>query len=247
MEALPLVSCIMPTYGRPEYVSESVAMFLAQDYPNKELLILNDCAGQEFSGHFPNVRIINQPWRWPSLGEKRNGCITAASGSVIAVWDDDDVYLPWRISHSWSEMRRLGTPFYRPAEFWAYWGSDALHDNQAVEGWISHPWVMFTRDLWAAVDGYPNADLGEDAQFFERIHQTLGEAFIKYEIARNDRFGILRGTSQYQHMSISGGWNPLDTTPGHIPIRPTAIRDPVLRGAHDRLVAVHAACGGFTT
>ncbi len=40
------VSCIMPTYGRPDFVAQSVAMFLAQDYAEKELIILNDCPGR---------------------------------------------------------------------------------------------------------------------------------------------------------------------------------------------------------
>jgi glycosyltransferase involved in cell wall biosynthesis len=147
MKPLPLISCIMPTYGRPEYVNESVAMFLAQDYPRKELIILNDCAGQQFEGDFPDVHIVNQNSRFASLGEKRNTCIQLAKGSVIAVWDDDDVYLPWRLSFSYDEMNRLGTPFYRPAEFWAYWGDENLRNNQSVPGWISHPWVMFNNEL----------------------------------------------------------------------------------------------------
>ena len=239
MEALPIISCIMPTYGRPDYVNESVAMFLAQDYPHKELIILNDCVGQQFAGEFPDVRIINYDCRFRSLGEKRNACIRLAKGSVIAIWDDDDVYLPWRLLHSWSEMDRLGTPFYRPAEFWAYWGDENLHDNQSVPGWLSHAWVMFRKELWEKVGGYPAADVGEDAQFFERIHRELGETFIKYELAREDRFGILRGTSQYQHMSIGGGTHPLDTSPMNYPIRPAEIGDPILRAVHDRLVAAH--------
>ena len=85
MEALPTITCIMPTYGRPDYVNESVAMFLAQDYPHKELIILNDCLGQQFEGDFTEVRIINQPSRFTSLGEKRNACIRLAKGSVIAI------------------------------------------------------------------------------------------------------------------------------------------------------------------
>jgi glycosyltransferase involved in cell wall biosynthesis len=239
METLPLISCIMPTYGRPEYVNESVAMFLAQDYPRKELIILNDCVGQQFEGEFSNVHFINQNFRFTSLGEKRNTCIQLAKGPVIAVWDDDDVYLPWRLSFSWFEMDRLGTPFYRPAEFWAYWGDDNLHDNQSVPGWVSHAWVMYTKDLWQKVGGYPHIDMGEDAQFFERIHQELGETFIKYELARENRFGILRGTSQYHHMSINGGKNTLDTTPGNYHIVPAENSDPILRAAKDRLVTEH--------
>jgi glycosyltransferase involved in cell wall biosynthesis len=236
-DTLPLISCIMPTYGRPAYVDEAVAMFLAQDYPNKELVILNDCAGQVFSADFPCVRIINQQARWSSLGAKRNGCITAAHGSIIAIWDDDDVYLPWRISWSWSEMQRYATSFYRPREFWAYWGSDELHDNQAVESWVSHAWVMFTKDLWEQVGGYPDAHCGEDALFFERIHRKLGQTFIAYDVSRADRFAILRGTSQYEHMSIPGGARPLDTAPVDHRVMPSPIRDPILRRAYDRLVA----------
>lgn len=239
MDALPIISCIMPTYGRPDYVNESVAMFLAQDYPHKELIILNDCLGQQFDGDFTEVRIINQQSRFTSLGEKRNACIRLAKGSVIAIWDDDDVYLPWRLSFSWSEMDRLGTPFYRPAEFWAYWGGNDLHDNQSVPGWVSHAWVMFRKELWEKVGGYPPVDVGEDAQFLERIHRELGRTFIKYELDREDRVGILRGLSQYQHMSIGGGKHPLDTTPGDYPIRPADIGDPLLRVVRDRLVAAH--------
>jgi glycosyltransferase involved in cell wall biosynthesis len=47
LERSPLISCIMPTYGRPEFLGEAVAMFLAQDYPEKELVILNRCSLRE--------------------------------------------------------------------------------------------------------------------------------------------------------------------------------------------------------
>ena len=39
---LPLVSCIMPTADRRRFVPRAVHQFLAQDYPNKELVILDD-------------------------------------------------------------------------------------------------------------------------------------------------------------------------------------------------------------
>ena len=129
MHGNPLVSCIMPTFGRPEFIDEAVAMFIAQDYPEKELIVLNDCPGQTFRCGLPGVRVINSRQRYPSLGEKRNAAIEMASGGMIAVWDDDDVHLPWRLSFSVSEALRLNTEFYRPAEFWAYWGGPVLHDN----------------------------------------------------------------------------------------------------------------------
>lgn len=85
--------------------------------------------------------------------------------------------------------------------------------HQTVPGWFSHPLVLFSKDLAEKVGGYPSIDVGEDAQFFKQIHQELGETFIKHDIARKDRFFILHGTSQYQHSSMTGGKNPLDTNP----------------------------------
>jgi glycosyltransferase involved in cell wall biosynthesis len=237
MPTLPLVSCVMPTYGRPAYVNESVEMFLLQDYPNKELIIFNDCVGQNFTGEYPNVRIVNWAPRFITLGEKRNSCISMADGSLIAIWDDDDVYPPWRLSYCVSEMERLGIQFYRPAESWAYWGRETLNDNLVAPGWGNHGSVMFSKNLWKEVAGYPAADCGEDVVFFERVHNQLGETLIAYDIALKDRFYILRGKSHYVHMSMRGGRHPLDIRPGDHPITPTAIRDPILCAAHDRLVA----------
>ena len=39
---LPLVSCIMPTYNRRRFVPEAIRLFLTQDYPRKELVVLDD-------------------------------------------------------------------------------------------------------------------------------------------------------------------------------------------------------------
>ncbi|MEO8494733.1 MAG: glycosyltransferase [Planctomycetota bacterium] len=237
VDRLPLISCIMPTYGRPRYVHEAAKMFLDQDYPAKELIILNDCAGQDFYSELPNIRVINSPRRYSTLGEKRNECIKQARGEFLAIWDDDDVYLPWRLSYSLAEINRWRTDFYRPAEFLAYWGEDSLHDNQTVPGWLSHPTVLLRKRLWERVGGYAAMNVGEDAEFFARIHKHLGQEFLKYAIRNSDRFMILRGKSRYRHMSIGGGIEPSDTTAGEYHIQPRPIADPCLRRIVKRLIA----------
>ena len=140
----PLVSAIMPTYGRPELVNESVEMFLAQDYERKELIICNDCVGQQFEFDHPLVTVINHSHRFSNLGQKRNHCIEQSKGEVIAIWDDDDIYLPWRLSVAVDAMWQSQLPFYRPAEFWAYWGDDSLHDNRSEPGWVNHAFCCLT-------------------------------------------------------------------------------------------------------
>lgn len=234
VEFLPLVSCIMPTYGRPRFVDESAAMFLANDYPAKELVVLNDCPGQEYETCGRSIRVTNEPTRYSTLGEKRNACIEKSAGTIIQVWDDDDLYLPWRIRYSVAEMQRHATAFYRPAEFLAYWGETFLHDNYSVPWWVSHGFCAYERRLWDAVGKYPAASLGEDKLFFKSIHERLVKEFISYPIPRDDRFFILRGKSDYAHMSIAGGAGPLDTHPVKHKITPRDIQDSLLRELRDR-------------
>ena len=232
----PLVSCIMPTYGRADYVAESIEMYLAQDYPEKELIILNDCPGQILEGSFPGVRIVNSPFRWEHLGDKRNAAIELAKGEYIAVWDDDDVYLPWRLSHSMEQIVRDSMPFYCAAEYWAYWGEEKLEDNAAVSGWIWHPSFIFRKDDWKAVGGYPARTLGEDSVFLERLVQHRSVPWIPCPIPKADRFLIMRGRSRYHHTSIAGGSHPPDASPGTISMQPCEIKDQVLQRSQKILI-----------
>jgi hypothetical protein len=39
---LPLVSCIMPTNNRRTFVPKAIEFFLRQDYPNRQLIIIDD-------------------------------------------------------------------------------------------------------------------------------------------------------------------------------------------------------------
>ncbi len=38
----PLVSCIMPTANRQRFIPTAISLFLRQDYPEKELVIIDD-------------------------------------------------------------------------------------------------------------------------------------------------------------------------------------------------------------
>jgi glycosyltransferase involved in cell wall biosynthesis len=95
-----LVSCIMPTYNRRKFMPLAIRYFLRQNYPNKELIIVDD-GTDPIMDLIPDESSI-QYYRLDkkiTLGEKLNLACEYAKGEIIAHWDDDDWYAPSRISY----------------------------------------------------------------------------------------------------------------------------------------------------
>lgn len=108
-----MVTCVCPTYGRFEALRLSISFFLLQDYPYKHMLILND-APVPITTPFPFIEVINREEWIPTLGRKRQALLLLAKSSVLAHWDDDDVYLPWHLSQCVNRLRDSGKGFVKP-------------------------------------------------------------------------------------------------------------------------------------
>lgn len=95
------ITCLCCTYRRPRQLEEAIECFLRQDYPKSccELLILDD-AGQYNDQGGENWQLWSLPRRFLTLAEKTNALAGLASTdtNVYAIWDDDDIYLPWHLS-----------------------------------------------------------------------------------------------------------------------------------------------------
>jgi glycosyltransferase involved in cell wall biosynthesis len=96
----PLVSCVMPTYNRRRFVPQAIDLFLRQDYPNRELIILDDGedAVEDLLPNDERVRYI-RPAERLTIGQKHNLGCQAARGTIIAHWDDDVWSAGWRLSY----------------------------------------------------------------------------------------------------------------------------------------------------
>jgi DNA-binding beta-propeller fold protein YncE len=97
---IPLVSCIMPTADQPILVAKAIEYFQRQDYPNCELLILDD-GENPVNGLVPDderIRYIKLPTP-QSLSAKRNRGCQEAEGVILANWQDDQWIAPWRLSY----------------------------------------------------------------------------------------------------------------------------------------------------
>ena len=91
----PLVAALCPTYGRFSRLRESLACFLAQDYPNKQLIILNDADVQIGDPAFDELANLSGPAAWivagvgvsvASLSQDRTKPSASLRNSVKSAW-----------------------------------------------------------------------------------------------------------------------------------------------------------------
>src|SRR5271166_6054434 len=167
--SLPLVSCIMPTRNRRWAVPRAIQYFLHQDYPNRELLIVDD--GTDRIGDLipgdSRIRYFELP-RPASTGAKRNFACTNSKGTLIAHWDDDDWYAPWRLTYQVEQLLQANADicgldrvlFYAPKEEKA-WEYVYPPDQRR---WVYGASLCYTRSFFEA---HPFADIrvGEDTCF----------------------------------------------------------------------------------
>jgi glycosyltransferase involved in cell wall biosynthesis len=96
----PLVSIIVPSFNTAAYVAEAIESVLSQDYPNKELIVVDDGSTDGtvdvIRGYGDQVRLLQTDRGGPAAA--RNAGIAVARGEYIAFNDSDDVWLPGRLS-----------------------------------------------------------------------------------------------------------------------------------------------------
>lgn len=98
----PLVSAVIPTYNRKEFIPATVESVLAQTYRHIECIVVDDGStdgtGAMLQTRFGNdsrFRYIHQQNQERSVA--RNTGIRQARGELIAFLDSDDVWLPMKI------------------------------------------------------------------------------------------------------------------------------------------------------
>lgn len=177
-----LVSCIMPTRGRPDYVLQSVRYFLRQDYPAAELIIVDDDT-QDLADRLPGDPAIRYVRVRPglSIGAKRNLACELAAGEIIAQWDDDDWYAPQRLSiqvapllAGQADITAFDDTTFFELSRWQFWRcTPALHRRLFVED-VHGGTLVYRRELWQRAGGYPDRSLAEDAWFLRQAMRWGG-------------------------------------------------------------------------
>lgn len=99
-----LVSVIIPTYNRTNYVGEAIQSVVDQTYKNIEIIIVDDNANKpdvreyicQLVAKFPQCHLVRNK---ENLGGAltRNEGIKVSKGDLVSFLDDDDTYEPSRI------------------------------------------------------------------------------------------------------------------------------------------------------
>ena len=173
----PLISCIMPTKNRRAFVAQALRYFERQDYPNKELIIIDDGDDLvvDLASQYPSVRYL-APQYIHSVGGKRNVACDAAYGEIICHWDDDDWYAPTRLSYQVAplltgeaDITGLHLQSVLDLKRMQAWRCpDATFPQPGVQG-IHHGTLLYWRHLWTKRARFQDTSDGEDTRFVRRL------------------------------------------------------------------------------
>jgi len=195
------IACLCATYKRGLLLQNALACFcLQQPSPLAEygLFILDD-AGEFNECDESNVFLESTITRYASLPKKYQRLTDTAKewgADAYAVWDDDDVFLPWHLRQMADAFNR-GAEFYRLPHVWSNYAQKRGTVILEPSAGRFHSSWGYTRRLYETAGGYSNSFLcSYDQEFGARL-------------ARFDRVPFVDPSylPSYVYRWGSGAWN----------------------------------------
>ena len=191
----PLVSCIMPTNGRADWLPQAIRLFQRQTYPNLELVIVDSRPGATIPETSADSRIrrLQAPAN-ATIGAMRNLACQQARGEVVIQWDDDDWYAADRVDaqvrpilDGRADITALKDALFLELDRWAFWRCEPeLIRRMFVLGVLGGT-LAYRRSIFSSGVRYPERSLAEDAAFLcsavdrgARLTPLPGEALFVY-------------------------------------------------------------------
>jgi glycosyltransferase involved in cell wall biosynthesis len=161
----PLVTAIMPTKGRTLWAQQAVQSFLAQTWPNKQLVAVDEVRCPSYLNPHPDNTVFSDGL---TIGAKRNLAIEQASGEIIIHWDDDDISRPDRIEHQVGLLIKSGAELvgYNRMNFWDI-NSGELFDRRCAPYYAIGSSMCYWKRIWNDRP-FPDKNVGEDNEFQSR-------------------------------------------------------------------------------
>ena len=133
----PLVSVIIPSYNRFEYLLNAVNSVKDQTYKNYEIIVVNDESSQKeyYENTIEDINLINIKKKdYPDWGGSRqplrNIGAEVAKGEYLAFLDDDDIWMKNKLELQIKEMLKNNSLFSSTE---GYYGEGVFDKNTSYE------------------------------------------------------------------------------------------------------------------
>jgi len=162
----PFILCICPTYKRPAHLANVLACYLRQTWPfaRRHLLICDDA--RQFAPQASAAEgwsLFAPPARYPNLPAKFNALVAHAleekklAPDLMAIWEDDDLYLPWHLAAIGETHARRGE-YFTHGQIWSTYKEPRGAVHLGKPGSLFHGSWAFTAGLFERVGRYPIVD-----------------------------------------------------------------------------------------
>ena len=114
----PLISIVMASYNGEKYLRPQLDSLLAQDYPSLEIVCVDDASTDDtwallmsYQAKDPRIKIIQQSANQGYIATFEKG-IHAATGDLIALADQDDIWISSKISKLFDALGQASLVYY---------------------------------------------------------------------------------------------------------------------------------------
>lgn len=206
---LPLVSVVIPTYKRPEWLSRAINSVLKQTYPNVEVIVVDDndpyTDGRRSTEEIMTLYAGNSQVKYIKHEHNMNGAVARNTGvrhskaKYIALLDDDDEFLPnkiqaqvevlenrsseWGACYSMAYLKKENGPYLPLKENRE--GSLYLESLARELCLLAGSNLLVRKDVWDEVGGFTeNFKRNQDLEFTARVLK-------KYKLAYSPEPGLI--------------------------------------------------------
>ena len=150
-----LVSVVIPTYNRFNYLLNTIKSIKNQTYRNLEILVVNDCSTQSQYYNFDwgklDIKIIHlkentkKIFGYACAAYVRNEGIKQSSGKYIAFCDDDDVWFPEKIEKQITAMKETSCKMSSTEGFI---GNGMYKPGKKYSKYLSQRYIVFLKNIY---------------------------------------------------------------------------------------------------
>lgn len=129
----PLISTIVATYNRRDYLPETIDSILAQDYEPQEIIVIDDGSTDDTKAVLEQYgeRLLYIFQENQGVNAARNHGVRAARGEFLAFLDSDDLWVPEKLA------QQMAVFFDRPETDAVYGHAEQFYSPEMDEAYRS--------------------------------------------------------------------------------------------------------------